>query len=170
MDIQITSLAESIGRPAIAQVVDAFYTRIGTHPTLSVPFGDVAGWPLHKERLTHFWWVVLGGARDRDFQYNVSDKHFAHGFTHALLADWLLLFENTVRQFLPASQADAWLDLARRMGEGLAVTNDQMHARRQEYPHAPLHLAYPGTGPDRQQTETGADLRPRLEGPPARPA
>jgi len=163
-------LAESLGRPVIAQVVDEFYNRIRTHATLAAPFGAVADWPLHKERLTYFWWVVLGGARDRDFQYHVGTKHFQHGFTRALLADWLLLFEQTVRDLVPAAQAEAWLMLARRMGEGLAVANDQMHARHQENPHAPLDFSYPGTRPDKRQAAPRPGLRPGLEDFPARPA
>ncbi len=140
------SLAETITRPVITQVVDAFYSRIQSHPTLAAPFAKVVDWPIHKERLAYFWWLTLGGERDRDFQYHVGSKHFEHGFTRALLADWLQLFETTVRDLLPAEPADIWLTLAHRMGEGLAIANDQMRPRPQGTPH---DFAYPRTSPTR---------------------
>ena len=133
--MQDMSLAETITRPVITGVVDQFYSRIQSHATLAAPFAKVVDWPVHKERLAYFWWLTLGGTRDRDYQYHVSHKHFEHGFTRALLADWLQLFETTVRELLPTAQADSWLALAQRMGEGLAVTNDQMHACPKGTPH-----------------------------------
>lgn len=143
------SLAAAIGHHAIHRVVEAFYQRIRTHATLAGPFAEVPDWPLHQERLVHFWWVALGGERERSFQYQVATKHFVHGFTRALLDDWILLFGQTLREQLPAPQADGWLALARRMGEGLANANDRIHARDQENPHAPFDFAHSGTYPVR---------------------
>ena len=164
------SLAETIGRPLIAQVVDQFYERIRTHPTLAAPFGHVPDWPLHKQRLSYFWWVALGGERDQNFQYHVGMKHFQHGFNRALLADWLALFGQTVQDLLPEPQAEIWLALARRMGDGLAVANDQFIARHQENPHAPVDFAYPGVSHAGGQTAPAAGPRSGLEDTPPRPA
>ena len=116
-------LAEQIGRERIYQVVDAFYSRIQTHPTLAVPFSGVRDWPHHKERLTYFWWVVLGGARTQQEHYEPIPKHFAAGFSPALLADWLTLFAAAIEEHVPAALAAAWLELARKIGSGLVIAN-----------------------------------------------
>jgi len=70
------SLAHRIGRDGIAAVVDVFYTRIQGHPSLAGPFGIVEDWPHHKEKLTHFWWVLLGGDPYMEVDYSVPMKHF----------------------------------------------------------------------------------------------
>ncbi len=123
------SLAHRIGHGGIAAVVDAFYTRIQHHPTLAAPFGIVEDWPQHKEKLTHFWWVLLGGDPYLDTEYSVPMKHFKAGFTDALLGDWLELFGETQRDLLPEDQADDWLHLTVGMGANLARMNTAIAER-----------------------------------------
>jgi len=89
-------IAETIGRERVAAVVDHFYERIRQHPTLATPFAIVDDWPLHKEYLTHFWWVSLGGKRYLQYGYAVAQKHTEAGFTPALLVDWLTLFREVL--------------------------------------------------------------------------
>lgn len=122
-------LAEQIGWDRIHLVVDRFYSSIQTHATLATPFARVREWPRHKDRLTYFWWVVLGGARTRQEQYEPIPKHFAAGFSPELLADWLALFAATVEEFVPAELAGEWLELARKIGAGL-VTANEAYAQR----------------------------------------
>ncbi len=117
------SLAHRIGHEGIAAVVDAFYTRIQHHPSLAAPFGIVEDWPHHKEKLTHFWWVLLGGDPYLEVDYSVPMKHFKAGFTDALLGDWLELFGETQRELLPPDQADDWLHITVGMGANLSRMN-----------------------------------------------
>ena len=124
------SLAERIGHGGIAAVVDVFYTRIQAHPALAGPFGVVEDWPGHKVRLTHFWWVLLGGDPYLEAEYSVPMKHFKAGFTDALLEDWLELFGETQRELLPADQADDWLHMAVGMGTNLSRVNAAIAARQ----------------------------------------
>ncbi len=124
------SLAHRIGRDGIAIVVDAFYTRIQGHATLARPFGVVEDWSHHKEKLTHFWWVLLGGDPYLDVEYSVPMKHFQAGFTDALLVDWLELFGEVQREVLPADHAEDWHRLASGMGANLARMNASIAARQ----------------------------------------
>lgn len=126
------SIAEQAGWETIYHVVDHFYSQIQRHPTLAGPFGHVEDWPRHKERLTYFWWVVLGGARTRQEQYDPVPKHFDAGFSPELLADWLALFRATVEQHVPAPLAAAWLEAAGKIGGGLVLANASYAARKQE--------------------------------------
>lgn len=124
------TLAGQLGRPGIAAVVDAFYDRIQAHRTLAAPFGRVEHWPDHKARLTHFWWVMLGGEPYLSVDFNVPLKHFEAGFTEALLVDWLALFGDVQRDLLPPELAEAWFGLATGMGRNLARMNASLVARQ----------------------------------------
>lgn len=123
------SLAHRIGHDGIAEVVDVFYTRIQGHPTLAGPFGIVEDWPHHKAKLTHFWWVLLGGDPYLEVEYSVPMKHFLAGFTEALLVDWLELFSDVQREVLPADRAEDWHHLATGMGVNLARMNASIASR-----------------------------------------
>lgn len=120
-------IAEEIGRPRVAQIVDQFYRQIRRHPTLADPFGKVTDWPAHLEHLTHFWWVTLGGERYLDYRYTVPAKHADVGFTPALLSDWLALFRQTVRSHLPGDLAEQWIERAERIGESLRLMYELGH-------------------------------------------
>lgn len=126
------SLADRIGHDGIAAVVDIFYTRIQTHPTLAAPFGIVDDWDHHKAKLTHFWWVLLGGDPYLEVDYQVPLKHFRAGFTVPLLADWLELFAEVQRALLPPAEADDWHHLSVGMGQNLARMNAAIAARAAE--------------------------------------
>ncbi|HJU83140.1 MAG TPA: group III truncated hemoglobin [Holophagaceae bacterium] len=123
------TLAHRFGHAAIAAVVDVFYTRIQTHETLAGPFSVVEDWPHHKAKITHFWWVVLGGDPYRGEEYAVPFKHFRAGFTAALLVDWLALFAEAQREILPRDRADEWHRLATGMGANLARMNAALAAQ-----------------------------------------
>ena len=99
--------------------------------TLSRPFLRVHDWEEHKARLSHFWWLSLGGAPYRTDIYNVAAKHLDQtlGMTPALIEDWLNLFQATLRDQLPPEEAEAWLARARHMGHSLRMMLD-FHANK----------------------------------------
>lgn len=113
--------AECIGRDQMAHVVDVFYERIQRHPTLAEPFLIITNWDEHKARMTHFWWMALGGRAYAFYQYEVAPKHAAAGVTSELVDDWLTLFETTVHEHIAPELAEAWLFRARRMGDSLRL-------------------------------------------------
>jgi hemoglobin len=112
-------IAEDIGRERVARVVDVFYERIQTHPSLKKPFAVVHDWPAHKAILTHFWWVSLGGKRYLDYSYAVARKHHESGFTPELLVDWLALFRDVIMSELPPELAAGWMTRAEVIGQSL---------------------------------------------------
>jgi hemoglobin len=118
---KLEPLCQKIGLPTIRVVVDDFYDRIQRHPTLVEPFGIVGDWTLHKERLTHYWWTVMGGLPYQDFRYALGDKHAPVGVTNALVDDWLQLFHETLLDHLDADLAQRWHGLARGIGESLRL-------------------------------------------------
>ncbi len=111
----------------IYNVVDDFYTQVSKDELLKVPFGSVDSWPEHIDKLTHFWWLRLGGKPYSDHRYNPVLKHFERGFTRPLLARWLGLFKATMTQHLSSEQAQLWGDMADRMGQSLAHRNEMLH-------------------------------------------
>jgi hemoglobin len=123
-------VADDIGHARVAAVVDHFYAQVRQHPTLAAPFARVHDWPAHLAHLTHFWWVTLGGKRYLDYRYNVPERHAEAGFSPALLADWLALFETVLAAHLPAPLAAAWLARAQRIGQSLALMHELGHFPR----------------------------------------
>lgn len=116
----------------IFSVIESFYAKVAQDELLSVPFARVTDWPLHVKRLTHFWWVRLGGKPYLHLTYNPILKHFEAGFTQPLLNRWLGLFDETLRSKLGAEKAVAWLDLAQKMGTFLNQQNERLNSRRMD--------------------------------------
>lgn len=118
----------------IHSVVDTFYTKVQSHEKLKVPFASVHDWPHHIERLTHFWWIRLGGKPYQKGMYNPVEKHFIAGFNQELLTAWLSLFEQTLRETLAEEKATFWLEMATRTGQALTVKNElyRSHLASQE--------------------------------------
>lgn len=130
------NIASEIGLERVAAVVDEFYRRVQLDPHLSQPFAVVHDWPVHKQHLTHFWWVSLGGERYADYQYQVPAKHEAAGFTPALLDIWLPLFSATLHDLLPAELALPWLQRAEKIGSSLRMLHQFYHGADAQ-PHTP---------------------------------
>lgn len=105
--------------------VDLFYTRIQEDHILSVPFQSVHDWPEHIQRLTHFWWIRLGGEAYMFAEYNPVPKHFYAGFNSDLLDRWLVLFKQTLGETLTEAQAHLWGTIASRIGEVLTYRHEQ---------------------------------------------
>lgn len=108
----------------IFKVVDDFYTRIQNDPVLKVPFESVHDWPEHIERLTHFWWIRLGGTAYLFTQYNPIIKHYMAGFNKELLSRWLQIFHETLKDNLSPVQAELWTLIAQSIGQSLAIKNE----------------------------------------------
>lgn len=123
---------EQIGLEKIAVVVDDFYDRIQHHPTLAQPFSQVHDWAEHKARLSHFWWVSLGGAPYRQDIYRIAEKHMDEkmGMQPALIDDWLALFQETLRDHLPPDQLEPWLQRASHMGRSLSLMLEFRDAKK----------------------------------------
>lgn len=108
----------------IHTVVEEFYTQIPFDSQLEVPFRSVHDWPEHISRLTHFWWIRLGGTPYLFAQYNPVPKHFFAGFNDELLARWLSLFRTTLERNLTSEQCLLWSEIAGSMGQSLSARNE----------------------------------------------
>lgn len=124
---------EIIGLETIRAVVDEFYERIQSHPTLAEPFAIIHDWPEHKDRLAHFWWLSLGGEPYRDYQYNVGPLHMALDINDAHVDDWLDLFYEVMSKYIAEEQVDAWHGRAQNMGRSIRMLveyGQQMRAQQ----------------------------------------
>lgn len=116
--------ANSIGIDAefISNLVDEFYKRIRAHPSLGPIFnGKVEDWDAHLYKLKHFWASVTlssGTYSGRPMPVhmalkNVEPFHFAQ---------WLELFENTLKDLAPTSEAkDYFMERANRIAQSLSL-------------------------------------------------
>lgn len=113
--------AEAIGLGAIRQVVDVFYDRAREDPVLGPRFAVVSDWPAHKAKLTHFWWVALGGPAYAPYRYHVVEAHRSVGVRSEEISHWLRLFADCVQATLTEPLAEAWLRRAGAMGKSLSL-------------------------------------------------
>jgi len=119
-------LADRLGRSTVHTVINDFYNQIQKHPTLAGPFSSVHDWPTHKEKISDFWWVVLGGKPQASYKYDPVGKHFMAGFSASLLEDWKQLFRKTLLLHLDQELADEWFSRVQMIGENLLTQNDRM--------------------------------------------
>lgn len=120
----VTLNGVSFSHGEIFRVVDEFYTRIQNDPVLKVPFQSVHDWPEHIERLTHFWWIRLGGKPYLFSHYSPVAKHFFAGFNEEFLARWLDIFRETLRANLDSAQSTLWGEIAGNIGNVLSIKNE----------------------------------------------
>ncbi len=117
----LRELHEAIGHERVAAIVDDFYERVQRHPTLAQPFARVKDWPEHKARVTHFWWLTLGGKRYREDRHRIGPVHMEVGVSEAQMLAWLRLFRETLASHLEPELAVAWYRRAQTMGRSLLM-------------------------------------------------
>lgn len=120
-------IAQLIGKHQIDQVVDDFYNRIQTHPSLAQPFSGVHDWVSHKKKITEFWWVALGGAPKVSYKYDPVGKHFTAGFNALLLSDWKSLFKTVLQDHLNPELSDKWYSRVDMIGDNLLAQDQRLH-------------------------------------------
>lgn len=109
----------------IDDVVTQFYAKARTHPDLGPIFANhIQNWRPHEAKIASFWRNAIG--IDRSFDGNPQSAHMAaHDIDSKHFALWLDLFDETLRDTLPAPTAKAWSTLAHRIGRALKMSIDQ---------------------------------------------
>jgi len=123
-DVRTRITNERVGHKRLAAVVDDFYDRVQRHRLLSQPFSRVQDWPAHKAKLTHFWWVALGGQRYADYRYDIGRTHWRVGVDDTLVEAWLTVLRETLADHLPPPLAVEWYRRARRMAVAVRAAPD----------------------------------------------
>lgn len=124
-ELSFRDLHQQLGKETIQAVVSSFYDRIREHPTLGPYFSVVKDWDELKDRISHFWWIDLGGERFREDVYN---PHAIHRHLHIppdLIDDWLALFAQNLKDHLPQEAASSWLQRATKMAEWIRIDLQQ---------------------------------------------
>ncbi|MBM3615474.1 MAG: group III truncated hemoglobin [Alphaproteobacteria bacterium] len=103
----------------IDAVVALFYDAVRHHPGLGPVFAaHVADWPAHEEKIARFWRNAI--LHERSYDGNPLAVHRDAGNVRpGMFEVWLGLFESVLKRNLTAEQAQAWSELAHRIGRGL---------------------------------------------------
>lgn len=111
----------SVSADQIDAVVRAFYARVRKDPELGPVFAvHVSDWTSHEERIARFWRNAILG--EKVFDGNPMQKHRAAGNVEGMhFPRWLALFDETVHHELPPDTAEAWSELAHRIGRSLKL-------------------------------------------------
>lgn len=105
----------------IDAVVTDFYARIRRHPELGPIFAaHVTDWPAHEARIARFWRNAI--LMERGYDGNPMLVHQQAGNVRAdHFSPWLGLFDQVLGDVLPPQVAQAWSELAHRIGRSLAM-------------------------------------------------
>ncbi|WP_397392808.1 hypothetical protein [Polynucleobacter sp.] len=123
------SIADHLGKNKINEVVIDFYSRIQRHHSLAAPFSSVHDWVTHEEKISDFWWVVLGGQPQTSHRYDPVGKHFAAGFNASLLEDWKQLFKEVLLSHLDEQMTEKWFSRVQIIGDNLLSQNERLSNR-----------------------------------------
>jgi hemoglobin len=121
---QNSSLAYQLGVCRIALVVDRFYSQMQAHPTLREPFAVRGHWGDCRARLTYFWWVTLGGNKIPDHDFEMVPSCVRAGLNSEMMREWTTLFRQVARSVVGEQLANAWMEVAERVGRKLASSNE----------------------------------------------
>ena len=103
----------------IDRVVSTFYAAIRRHEELGPVFAaHVTDWPAHEAKIAAFWRNAI--LHERCYDGNPFAVHKQAGNVRpGMFEIWLGLFDSVLRRHLPADTAQAWSELAHRIGRGL---------------------------------------------------
>ncbi|MDE1905365.1 MAG: group III truncated hemoglobin [Rhodospirillales bacterium] len=115
-------MVEAIADAALPPLLELFYDRVRRDAELGPVFDSaVHDWPAHLQRLAAFWSsVMLTSGR---YKGNPMLMHLKHGdiITDAMFARWLVIWQETTDELLPASAALAMQAKAQRIAERLQI-------------------------------------------------
>jgi hemoglobin len=115
----------------IRQLIHAFYAKVRCDWILGPVFEGVIGdnWATHIETVCSFWFYVTRLDRHYNAQ-NFMPAHLRRPTIRAeLLPRWLALFRDTACELCAPTQADALIDIARRMADTLEISLNKRDAR-----------------------------------------
>jgi hemoglobin len=115
----------------IRQLIPAFYTKVRRDSILGPVFDSVIddNWAAHIETVCSFWFYVTRLDRHYNAQ-NFMSAHLRQPTIRAeLLPRWLALFRDTACELCAPAQADALIDIARRMADTLELSLNKRYAR-----------------------------------------
>ena len=105
-------LCQRISFAQVQHVIHAFYARLQADPQLSHFFKHIADFTEHEYRISCFWWMSMGGKLHTPPSIDMINKHMPLGISSNDLQIWLQLFEETLKEQLPAQSAQDWFEKA----------------------------------------------------------
>jgi hemoglobin len=112
-------LAHEIGLCRIAMVVDKFCREMETRTVLREHFGTGGDWGSYRARLTHFWWVALGGKGLRTVSFDMFP------IEAELSGDWIILFRQAALSIVGKELTEAWMREVEQLGRRLRIANEE---------------------------------------------
>ncbi len=117
-----------ITEPEISDLVDRFYTKVRKDPEIGPVFNDaVENWDAHLELLKDFWSTVL--LTTGRYKGNPLLAHFQLPIENRYFGRWLMLFEETAREVMPAKA-----DIVIRRAEQIAANMKRVLAMKESTP------------------------------------
>ena len=111
---------DSISEPAIASLVDRFYSKARRDPTIGPVFNNaIADWDEHLHKLCDFWSsVMLTSGR---YKGNPMAAHMKLPIEPGFFDRWLALWRETAAEIFAPSVAAQFVLKAERIAESLKL-------------------------------------------------
>jgi len=111
-----------ITRPDIERVVTRFYAAVREHSGLAPIFAvHVQDWPTHEAKVADFWANSI--LHERCYEGTPVAAHVNAGNVKpGMFSTWLELFDQVLQSELSTKQADAWSQLAHRIGQSMRAS------------------------------------------------
>jgi truncated hemoglobin YjbI len=118
------NLANEIGLYRIALVVHAVHEQMKTQSAFKRLFNVTGSDDDQKARLTYFWWVVLGGNKLSDCDWQVIRQDAQTGVGVSAFRDWLALFRQTALPIIGPELTGAWMLRAAQLSHRFAAARE----------------------------------------------
>ncbi|MGA7801769.1 MAG: group III truncated hemoglobin [Gammaproteobacteria bacterium] len=117
---RLVPLCDRVGRDCVEAVIARFYARLELDPRLGGYFAPIADMQVHRQRIVDFWWLAMGGRLPVPPEIDMVGIHRPLGVHPEDFVRWLELFDETLRELLPAPLAEQWLQMAGAVAARLA--------------------------------------------------
>jgi truncated hemoglobin YjbI len=120
---QSRKLAYEIGLHRIALVVDAAHRQMKTHPSFAKQFYVNGSDGEQRAHLTYFWWVILGGNKLKEVDWQVVREGASTGINTESLSDWLAVFRQAAFPIIGEELAHAWVLRAEQVANKFLIVD-----------------------------------------------
>ena len=100
-------------REEVGFLVDRFYERVREDDLIGPKFSHV-NFEKHLPKMTNFWSTVIFS--DGTYSGSPFDKHISLGLSKEHFERWLLMFEDTVRNYYEGEMAEQIIQRANVIG------------------------------------------------------
>ncbi len=116
-------LCDRIGHERVRAVIERLYEELLADERLAPDFASIPDLTGHQAHIVEFWWIAMGGRVAHPRTVDMQGAHRHVTLTRAKMDRWLACLERAATAHLEPELAEAWLTMARGIGERLLASS-----------------------------------------------